>query len=130
MRVDCVLDAYPGKVWPGTIEQVSPVARAEGRDATRRFFDVIAALDGAAPELMRPGMSIRMEVVRRRAEGALVVPRAALHTAGGKSHVRLARGEEQPIQIEWCTELACVVKGGVLEGTELAAQPAPGKGSS
>ena len=49
MRADCILDAYPDKVWKGTVKQVSPMARAEGREATRRFFDVLVELDQAAP---------------------------------------------------------------------------------
>jgi multidrug efflux pump subunit AcrA (membrane-fusion protein) len=130
MRADCVLDAYPGKAWPGTVRQVSPIARAEGRDATRRFFDVTVALDQAAPDSMRPGMSMRVEVVRRRVEGVLIVPRAGVRTAEGKSRVRLAGGADQPIELEWCTELACVVRAGVLEGTTVLAQAPVAKESS
>jgi multidrug efflux pump subunit AcrA (membrane-fusion protein) len=126
MRADCVLDAYPNKVWKGTVRQVSPVARPEGRDSVRRFFDVVVALEGAS-ELMRPGMSVRVEVLRRRSENALLIPRAAVTSWPGKAKVRLAAGREESIEIEWCSESACVVKSGLLEGSSvLAVAAAPG----
>jgi multidrug resistance efflux pump len=121
MHAECSLDAYPGKIWKGTIAQVMPVARAEGRDSTRRFFDVVVTLDAAAPELMRPGMSMRVEVLRRRLESALLVPRAAVTTWPGKAKVRLAAGREETVDIDWCTETACVVRAGLLEGTAVLA---------
>jgi multidrug efflux pump subunit AcrA (membrane-fusion protein) len=122
MVAECVLDAYPDKRWKGTVKQVSPVARGEGRDATRRFFDVMVALEQAAPALMRPGMSMRVEVVRRHAEGALLVPRVAVRSYPGKTEVRLNGGGVQAVEVEWCTELACVLRAGVPEGALLLAR--------
>jgi multidrug efflux pump subunit AcrA (membrane-fusion protein) len=130
MRADCVLDAYPDRVFAGTVREVSPVARPEGRDSTRRFFDVVLALDKADPAVMRPGMSIRVEVVRRRAADALIVPRAALHTMAGKARVKQAGGHETTVEVQWCTPRACVVRGGVREGTALLAVAGPGEGAS
>jgi HlyD family secretion protein len=63
MAAECTLDAYPDKQWRGSVSYVSPVARAEGKDAARRFFDVVVALDRMSPDLMRPGMSVRVEVL-------------------------------------------------------------------
>jgi multidrug efflux pump subunit AcrA (membrane-fusion protein) len=130
MHADCVLDAYPARVWKGAIKQVAPVARADGRDSSRRFFDVVVTLEGLAPELMRPGMSMRVEVLRRRAEGALLIPRAAVTTWPGKTQVQLASGRQESIEIDWCNESACVVRGGLAEGASLLAARAGGGGPS
>jgi HlyD family secretion protein len=119
MRAECVLDAYPGRRFGAAVEQVSPVARPEARNSSRRFFDVVLALDQAEPAVMRPGLSVRVEVVRRRASDALLVPRAALGASVGKARVRQAGGGEATVEIEWCTPEACVVRGGVLAGTAL-----------
>jgi multidrug efflux pump subunit AcrA (membrane-fusion protein) len=130
MRAEGVLDAYPSRVFPGVIKQVSPVARAEGRDSTRRFFDVVVTLDSPSPEIMRPGMSMRIEVVRRRAQNALLIPRAAVTSWPGKATVRLAAGREETIEVDWCSESACVVRGGLLEGAAvLAAADSQGRSS-
>jgi multidrug efflux pump subunit AcrA (membrane-fusion protein) len=127
MPADCVLDAYPGKVWKAMVRQVSPVARSEGRDSTRRFFDVVVKLDAPAVDIMRPGMSMRVEVLRRRAENTLLVPRAAVAGWPGKARVRLASGQEAAAELEWCSETACVLRGGLSEGTALLAS-VPGAG--
>ena len=131
MHAACVLDAFPGKIWKGTVTQVSPVARSEGREATRRFFDVAIALDAGAPDIMRPGMSMRVEVIRRRAEGVLIVPRIAVHGSfPGKAQVKLTSGQMTPVDVEWCTELSCVLRGGVLEGALLVAHDKETRGTS
>jgi multidrug resistance efflux pump len=130
MRADCVLDAYPSRIWKGAVDQVSPVARADGKDTVRRFFDVVIALEGAASDVMRPGMSMRIEVLRHRAEEALLVPRALVSTWPGKARVRLASGRDETVEVEWCNDMACVVRGGLLEGTTLSAAAGGGKGPS
>jgi len=138
MRVECFLDAYPARRWRGAIAQVTPVARTEGRDSTRRFFDVVVTFEAAAPEqqgqlaqreIVRPGMSVRVEVLRRHLDSALLVPRAAVSARSfswpGKVKVRLASGREETADIDWCTETACVVRAGLPEGTAvLVAAPA------
>jgi HlyD family secretion protein len=132
MPADCVLDAYPDRVWKGTVRSVSPIARGEGRDARRRFFDVVISLEQTAPDRMRPGMSVRVEVVRRRARDVLLVPRLALRSSGNRFLVRLQSGREetsQPVQIDWCTEVACVLRSGLVEGTALRPEP-PVQGGS
>jgi HlyD family secretion protein len=121
MRASCFLDAYPGRTFPGVVAAVSPVARAEGRDSTRRFFDVVVTLDRADPAIMRPGMSMRVDVSRRRATDVLMVPRAAVRTQSGKAQVHLAGGQDAEVQVEWCTPESCVVRGPILEGSSLLA---------
>jgi multidrug resistance efflux pump len=130
MAVECVLDAYPTRVWKGVIRQVAPVARSEGRDSVRRFFDVVVGLDKTAPEIMRPGMSMRVEVLRRRAESALLVPRAAVSVWPGKATVHLAAGRTETVDVDWCNDTACVIRGGLLEGAALLAATGTGGGPS
>lgn len=123
MQAECTLDAYPHRRFSGSLQKVSPMARSEGRDVTRRFFDVIVTLDQAPAELLRPGMSVRVEVLRRRVSDATLVPRAALlggPQPGGKAQVRRLSGELQAIEVDFCAELTCAVRAGLSEGTALA----------
>ena len=71
----------------------------------RRFFYVIVRIAEQA-DLMRPGMSVRVEVIRRRSEDALLVPRGALRAFSGKTEVRLRSGGVQTVDIDFCAELA------------------------
>src|SRR6185295_5589749 len=118
------------RIWKGAIDQVSPVARADGKDTVRRFFDVVVKLEGTASEVMRPGMSMRVEVLRHRADDALLVPRAVVNTWPGKVRVRLASGRDETVEVDWCNDMACVVRGGLLEGTALSAAAGAMKGPS
>jgi multidrug efflux pump subunit AcrA (membrane-fusion protein) len=117
MSADCVLDAYPGRIVPGKVASISAVARLGGRDVVRRVFDVVVKLDRTDSEIMLPGMSVRVEVVRRRAEKTLLVPRQALRSAGGKTYARLRDGSETAVELEFCALHECALRRGPPEGT-------------
>jgi multidrug resistance efflux pump len=120
MAADCILDAYPAQPFKGQVQSVSPVAiRSESRDSQRRSFEVIVTLDKTTTEIMRPGMSVRVEVLRRRATDALIVPRVALRSWPGDTEVLLKGGRKQHVVVDFCSELACVVKGELADGEEL-----------
>lgn len=129
MTADSILDSYPDKVWSGKVAKLAPVARPESRDALRRYFEVLIALDGKPEETARPGMSVRVEVVRRRAKDALLVPRAALRAFSGKTQVQRESGGLVDVEIDWCSELQCVARSGLVEGTRLAPLPSRKGGS-
>lgn len=149
-----VLDAYPDRVYPGTVSDVTPIAQEEGGESLRRFFRVQVTLDASDPERMIPGMSARVEVVRSTVEDALLAPRTGLElepaindpeaaTGEGRSpegsvapqaaeppaaRARLATGRLVPVRLGPCDALECVVEDGVSEGTRLAAaRPAGGR---
>lgn len=129
MAAEGVLDAYPRRRFGGMVRTLSPVARQEGRDTARRFFDVIVSLDGAEPGLMQPGMSVRVEVIRRRLADTVVVPRAALPRWPGPSEVRLTGGATRPVDVAFCTALACAVQGDLAAGTALLPAVPVGQGA-
>jgi multidrug efflux pump subunit AcrA (membrane-fusion protein) len=140
MKAECVLDAYPDRPVSGVVETVTPIARPEGRDAVRRVFDVTVKLDRTDPEIMLPGMSVRVEVIRRQVERGLLAPREALgREADGqgqtgvnvdvqagvhaKTYARLADGKRVPVEIEVCGLFECALRAGPPEGTVLAVGP-------
>jgi hypothetical protein len=70
---------------------------------------------------MRPGMSVRVEVVRRSIEKALLAPRTALAFDTVRAQARSVGGAVVPVKIGWCNHEACVIEGGLEAGTKLAA---------
>jgi len=74
------LSAVPGRVYKGSLREVSPVADP----ATRTYAARIALLD--ADEAMRLGMTARV-TARGAAQPALAVPLTALYRQGGKTAV-------------------------------------------
>jgi hypothetical protein len=128
MTAECILDAYPDKRFSGQVKLVSASASAEGK-AARRFFNVMVTLSEQAADLMRPGMSVRVQVLRRRADAALLVPRGALRAPAGRLELRLRSGATQAVQVDFCSELWCAVRGELREGTALLPERSEGPDS-
>lgn len=119
MRAECVLDAYPETVHPGRVAKISAIAREPDEGSLRRFFEVEIALDKTDAEVMRPGMSARVEVLALRRDEVLLAPRAGLDIEGEKPTARFAGGGEREIEIAECTARHCEVTSGLAEGDEL-----------
>jgi multidrug efflux pump subunit AcrA (membrane-fusion protein) len=104
-----VLETELGRSFRGRVEEVAAVAQ----DA--RFaggFKVRVSLAETDPRVMRPGLSARVEVVRRVFAGALSAPRTAFEWADGRW--RLRGGGE--VRVAACLPLECIVESGLSEG--------------
>lgn len=75
-------DAFPGEVYDGHVQSVTPKG-----DATARSYRVRIAIDGATP--LQVGMTTEVNIVVRRHDDALLVPDAALDG----DRVWVARGD-------------------------------------
>jgi len=66
---------------------------------------------------MRPGLSVRVEVLRAAWPQSLVVPRQALRFEG-EQPVVMQKGSAAPSQVKvaGCTPVDCVVESGLKEG--------------
>ena len=113
MKARIVLDTFPDRVFTGEVTEVASVAD-ESRE--RPGFAVRVSLEKPDPALMRPGLSVRVEVVRGRYENALVVPRSAVRFVEGGRVVARASGNDETVPIQACTPLVCVVGSGLRDG--------------
>jgi HlyD family secretion protein len=124
MKARCVLDTYPDRVFEGRIEEVGSVARESGgrgwfASATRPGFPVRVSLARTDP-LMRPGLSVRVEVVRAVWESALSVPRGAVRFEKEGPVVRRGGGDAVKVSLSTCTPVECVVESGLAEGDRVS----------
>jgi hypothetical protein len=119
MAARCVLDTYPDRVFEGRVEEIGSVAVEGGRgwfsSATRPGFAVRVSLAKTDP-LMRPGLSVRVEVVRASWPRGLSVPRGAVRFEKDGPVVRRASGGAAAVKLAACTPLECVVESGLGEG--------------
>ena len=120
MKVRCVLDTYPDRTFEGRVDEVRAVAaeprRTFGGSASLTGFPVRVSLARTDP-LMRPGLSVRVEVVRNAWPRALAVPRQAVRFDDNQAVVRRdGVGGATPVRIAGCTPLECVVESGLAEG--------------
>lgn len=120
MKARCILDTYPDRGFDGRVEDVGAVAaeatRSFGLSAARTGFPVRVSLARTDP-IMRPGLSVRVEVLRAAWPQSLVVPRQALRFEGEQPLV-MQKGSAAPSQVKvaGCTPVDCVVESGLKEG--------------
>ena len=69
---------------------------------------------------MRPGLSVRVEVVRGSWPKALSVPRGAVRFEKDGPVVRRQGGGTTAVKLAACTPLECVVVSGLAEGDRVA----------
>jgi HlyD family secretion protein len=124
MAARCVLDTYPDRVFDGRVEEVGSVARESGgrgwyASAMKPGFPVRISLARTDP-LMRPGLSVRVEVVRGAWETALSVPRGAVRFEKDGPAVRRRSGEIVKVRLAACTPVECVVESGLAEGDRVS----------
>jgi len=111
MKTRCVLDAYPDRSFVGHVLTISPVARAPKWRSLRRAFDVVVELDDVSEEVMRPGMSVQVELLDSPKEGVLLAPREALRFDADGVAALMADGSETAISISQCSPSQCVIDG-------------------
>lgn len=121
----CILDAVPGAALPCTVKSITLVARTPQRQSLRKVFDVVLTIAaGAGPEA-RPGMSVKIELVRAPKKGVLLVPRGAVVRTDGGARVRLPGGGLRDVTLGPCDPQHCVVEQGVTAGTAVEIGRAP-----
>ncbi|HEY6551879.1 MAG TPA: HlyD family efflux transporter periplasmic adaptor subunit, partial [Vicinamibacteria bacterium] len=125
MKARCILDTYPDRIFEGRIEQVGSVAaeatRSFGPVSARTGFPIRVSLSRTDP-LMRPGLSVRVEVVRGSWPKALAVPRQAVRFVNGEAVVaKKGLTGSTSVAVKACTPVDCVVESGLAEGDHVLA---------
>ncbi|NCO69213.1 MAG: HlyD family efflux transporter periplasmic adaptor subunit [Acidobacteria bacterium] len=119
-RARCTLDAYPDRSVAGTVTTIAPIAQEAARNSLRRSFRVTVALASTDPVRMRPGMSVKIEVVTVDLRSVLLAPRVAIDPAGHPPRARLVGGRLVAVELGPCSNQECVVASGLGEGEKLS----------
>ena len=69
--------------------------------------------------MLRPGLSVKVDVVTREVQDVLVAPRAGLDLTANPPVARLLQGGEVVVEIDFCDAMGCAVKAGLAEGDRL-----------
>ncbi len=122
MSARCHFEAFAGEGVAGRVREVAPMARELDWRSQRRAFRVLVDLARVDPERMRPGMSVRVEVITARVEEALLLPLATLDRSATPARVATRRGPAA-VELGPCDAHRCVALGGVAEGEALVPWP-------
>lgn len=109
MTAACIMDAYPDLAYPCVVRSISPVAQEAGRRSLKRAFIARLDLQEVEPELMRPGMSVKVVVRTAERQDVSMAPRTALRFA--EDGVFLATGDgERLVRLGPCNAAECVLE--------------------
>ncbi len=86
-EVDIRFSAYPGKVFKGTVDAISPVVNADDKTCA-----VQVAVGNPAEEI-KPGMHAEVEIAAEIYQDRLMVPQDAILVRGGRKLVFVVEGE-------------------------------------
>lgn len=86
-EVDVRFSAYPGKVFKGTVDAISPVVNADDKTCA-----VQVAVGNPAEEI-KPGMHAEVEIAAEIYHDKLIVPQDALLVRGGRKLVFVVEGD-------------------------------------
>lgn len=125
MEARCTLDAFPGKSFSGRVTSMSPVASAPTYQSLRRAFTVEIQLDETDEAIMRPGMSVQVEIVDRVLKDVVVAPRAGLLFEDEGVFALFPDGQRQAIEVGQCSAHACVIESGLEPGAVLQTRGTP-----
>ncbi|MBR0671729.1 efflux RND transporter periplasmic adaptor subunit [Neoroseomonas soli] len=114
-------DAFPGRVLPATVGQITPKG-----DATRKAYRVRLALPDDTPLMI--GMTVEANIVLRETDDAVLVPPAAVRD-GRVFVVRQETVESRPVELGVQGARAVEVLRGVARGEAVVLDPPAGLAS-
>jgi HlyD family secretion protein len=112
------LDAYPGLVFPGVLQQLSPVGHNGTFSDTIRNFSAMFQIQGDDPRLL-PDLSAAIDLDFGKQDKALVIPRDALVEEGDKAFVYRQNGasfEKHAVHVSLMGDGEVAVDSGLSEG--------------
>jgi len=94
-QVNIHLDAIPEKVFPGTITSVSAVAQPLERNSPLKYFTCDVSIKNVGDYIRRikPGMTVKAEVILEQYDSCFVVPVSAVNLKDSDATVYIKQGE-------------------------------------
>jgi HlyD family secretion protein len=119
------LDAYPDLVFPATFDRIGGVGLASYNSKQIRYFTAYISIRGTNPKLL-PDLTAAVDVQVQALDHALVLPREAIVSQGGKTWVVVSqnqRSEMREVKISAMNDLDAVIESGIDEGTVVDRNP-------
>jgi RND family efflux transporter MFP subunit len=111
------VDAYPGRLFTGTVRYVSPAL-----EANQRALTVEAVVSNPQGEL-KPGLFATARIEQKEKTNAILVPAAAVHAIGATSRVFVVNGdrvEERIVTIGQTIDGQVEISNGLKAGERVA----------
>jgi len=118
--VEIRLDAIPGPVFTGMIDEIAALASYDEM-ANRSYFNAVVRLDSVDAG-MRPGMTASLRITYEERENALYIPNEAVFEVDGRTVVFPRRNLPEPREVRLGDRnmMSVVVLEGLEPGEEIA----------
>jgi HlyD family secretion protein len=129
-RAEVTIDAFPDKVYSGSIKSVGTLVRPKAWDIPNKILDIQIALDQLDISIMRPSMSVKAKVETSSIENCLAVPLKAIRTTAEGSMVKVKTDQgwrEQRIKLGESNGAEVVITEGLKAGDRIGADFAKAK---
>tara|TARA_B100000614_G_scaffold42705_1_gene35586 strand:- start:354 stop:1538 length:1185 start_codon:yes stop_codon:yes gene_type:complete len=117
------LEAYPSKVFTGTLKQVSGFSRTISRNDPTKYFEVTIDIDDQDSPILSPGRKLNARIEVSKGESKLMVPIQAIYNEQGVNYVFRKDGagfSRQQIEIGQKNLHFVEVTNGLNEGDSIA----------
>ena len=81
------LEAYPNKVFTGTLKEVSGFSRTIARNDPTKYFEVTIDIDDQDSPILSPGRKLNARIEVSKGESKLMVPIQAIYNEQGVNYV-------------------------------------------
>lgn len=114
------LDAIPEKEFHGTVRSVAALAQPLERNSPLKYFICDVTIHDAGEDLKRikPGMSLKADVILEKYDSCYVVPASAVSTKGADAVVYIKQGDRfvaRPVTLGAATHGKATVLSGVQD---------------
>lgn len=129
-RAEVTIDAFPDKVYSGSIKSVGKLVRPKAWDIPNKILDIQIALDQLDTSIMRPAMSVKAKVETSSIENCLAIPLKAVRTTAEGSMVKVKTDQgwrEQRIKLGESNGTEVIILEGLKAGDRIGADFAKAK---
>jgi HlyD family secretion protein len=129
-RAEVTIDAFPDKVYSGSIKTIGKLVRPKAWDIPNKILDVQIALDQLDASIMRPAMSVKAKIETSSIENCLAVPLKAIRTTAEGSMVKVKTGQgwrEQQVKLGESNGAEVMILEGLKAGDRIGADFAKAK---
>jgi HlyD family secretion protein len=129
-RAEVKIDAFPDKVYTGSIKSIGTLVRPKAWDIPNKILDIQIAFDQLDITIMRPAMSVKTKIQTSSIENCLAVPLKAVRTTAEGSMIKVKTDQgwrEQPVKLGESNGTEVVILEGLKAGDRIGADFAKAK---
>src|SRR5215468_6799859 len=129
-RAEVTIDAFPDKVYSGSIKSIGTLVRPKAWDIPNKILDIQIALDQLDTSIMRPAMSVKAKIETSSIENCLAVPLKAVRTTADGSMIQVKTDQgwrEQLVKLGESNGTEVVILEGLKAGDRIGADFAKAK---